>query len=275
MKTSGFCFGNISLLSESFENHKTNKYWTLIYARKAAGMYILDDNLVCLNDGDLLYFPPGVGFSFSSDDLGDEYCANIDAVVIRFDETWLDSLLGVFHDLNDEILKIKEARTPAMVSGLKWLSLSSLMNDLSACRDVRRPRLMMEILELVSTRKDMVPIAPAVVPDESVSEKMQKIERYIDCNVYGKITLDDLASYVGMNRTYFCLFFKKHFHRSMTEYINERKVGLSSGMLLGTDKPIGVISAECGFTSVTYFNRIFRKIKGMSPSRYRSEHKNI
>lgn len=274
MKTPGFCFGNIALLTKSAENHKTNKYWTLIYARKGAGMYLLEGNLVCLNDGDLLYFPPGVGFSFSADDLGDEYSSNVDAVVLRFDESWLDSLLSVFHDLNGEVLRIKETRTPAMVSGLKWLSLSSLMNDFSSCGEERRPRLVMEILELLSTQKDMVSISAIVVPEESIPEKRDKIVRYIDCNLYGRITLDDIASYVGMNRTYFCLFFKKHFNMSMTGYINERKVELASGMLLGTDKPVGDIATDCGFSNVTYFNRIFRKVKGMSPSSYRSQYRN-
>lgn len=272
MKSAGYISGNMDILLQYAENQKSNRYWTLIYVRKGTGMYLLERDLKCLNEGDILFFPPGLEYSFSSADLGDEYNVNVDAVVLRFDEAWLDALLGVFHGMNMAVLKIKEVRNAMYISGLKWLSLSSLMTEIRACEPSRKARISLDILELLSSRTDMIPITQAVFQDESVAKKVQKIELYIGCNIYRKITLDEISSYLGMNRTYFCLFFKKHFGKGLTEYVNERRVEVASSMLSATDKPIGDIGVECGFKTVNYFNRIFRNIKGVSPGEFRKKY---
>ena len=273
MNNSGCIFGDMSLLTQIADNQKNNKFWTLLYIKKGAGIYLLDGHLRGLSDGDLLFFPPRLGYSFSSDDLGDEYNINIDASVFLFDEAWLDALLGVFHGLSEMILKIKGMRSAMYVSGLKWMSLSSLMDEMSQCGPASQSHLIMKILEQISDGKDMLPLTLEVKGEESVSEKLTRIKRYVDCNIYRKITLEEVAGYAGMNRTYFCLFFKKHFKISLTEYINSRKTDIASSMLLHTDKPIADIAKECGFTTVNYFNRIFRNIMGVSPGEYRNARK--
>ena len=273
MNTSGCRLGGITLLTQNAENQKNNKFWTLLYVKKGAGIYLIDGHLRGLNDGDLLFFPPRLDYSFSSDDIGDEYNVNISAAVLRFDESWLDALLAVFHGLGDMVLKIKSMRSAMYVSGLKWMSLSSLMNEMTECGQSSHPYMILKILEQISDGKDMLPLTAAVDPDESVDEKLTKIRRYIDCNIYRKISLDEISGYIGMNRTYFCLFFKKHFKVSLTEYINSRKTDIASAMLAQTDKPVADIASECGYTTVNYFNRIFRKVKGVSPCEYRNSRK--
>lgn len=247
----------------------------MVFIRKGIGMYLLDGNLKTLNEGDLLFFPPRLDFSFSSVDLGDEYNVNINASVFRFDESWLDALLGVFHEMNTVILKIKETRSAMFVSGLKWMSLSTLMNESAVCDVSERPQKIMKILSLVSDEKDMLPLTSSALPDESISEKLAKIERFIECNVYRKISLDEISTYAGMNRTYFCLFFKKHFDVGLTDYVNRKKVEIASSILQSTEDSISDVAAQCGFTTVNYFNRIFKNIKGVTPVGYRNAHKNV
>lgn len=275
MKNCGCMFGNMSVLTEYAENQKINKFWTLVFIRKGVGMYLLDGDLKTLNEGDLLFFPPKLDYSFSSADLGDEYNVNIDASVFRFDESWLDALLGVFHEMNSVILNIKETRSAMFVSGLKWMSLSTLMNEAAVCEASERPQKIMKILSLVSDEKDMIQLTKTSSPDESVSEKLARIGRYIECNVYRKISLDEISAYAGMNRTYFSLFFKKHFDVCLTDYINAKKVEIASNILQSTDDPISDVAAQCGFTTVNYFNRIFKNIKGVTPVGYRNAHKNV
>lgn len=271
MKNSGYILGSLNVLMKHAENQKSNRCWTLVYVRTGIGMYILEGELRALNEGDIILFPPALEYSFSSVDLGDEYNVNVDAVVLRFDEAWLDTLLSVFHGLGTMILKVREIRRAMYVSGLKWLSLSSLMTDLRACEQPRQARIILDILERLATEKDMIPITRTVHPDESVAEKVKKIELFIDCNIYRKISLDEISSYLNMNRTYFCLFFKKKFGTGLTEYMNERRISKASVMLATTDKLIGDIASECGFKTVNYFNRIFRNVKGLTPGEYRKK----
>lgn len=275
MKACGYIFGDMSLLTQCPKIQKDNKCWTLIFVRKGNGIYLLGGELRALNEGDILFFPPKLDYSFASIDLGDEYNVNIDASVLRFDESWLDALLGVFHEMDDVILRIKEMRSAMFVSGLKWMSISTLMNESATCKDSARPQKIMSILDLVSDRKDMMPLTFSVNPEETVPVRLNKITRFIECNVYNKISLDEISAYAGMNRTYFCLFFKKHFGVGLTEYVNIKRIDLASGILLSTDDPVSSVAAQCGFTTVNYFNRIFRNIKGVTPGEYRNAHKNV
>ena len=82
---SGYVIGNEDLLNKISVNQINNKGWTLVYIKGGNGMYLLDDTLRCLNEGDLILLPPRVDFSFAADDLGDEYNVNIAAVVFQFE----------------------------------------------------------------------------------------------------------------------------------------------------------------------------------------------
>lgn len=85
------------------------------------------------------------------------------------------------------------------------------------------------------------------------------------------MTLEDIASYVGMNKTYFCLFFKKHYGTGLIEYVNSMKLDMACAMLLKSDASIADIATQCGFRTVTYFNRVFKAAKGVSPKEYRTK----
>ena len=104
MNKSGYILGGMDMLTKHAENQKTNIFWTLVYIRKGIGMYLLDSDLRPVNQGDILLLPPRISYSFSAAELGDEYNANIDAVVLRFDNAWLTDLLAVFRTMNQVVL---------------------------------------------------------------------------------------------------------------------------------------------------------------------------
>ena len=56
---------------------------------------------------------------------------------------------------------------------------------------------------------------------------------------------------------------------SFTEYLNQKRLETASVMLLKPDASIADVAVACGYPTVTYFNRIFRKFRGMTPSEYR------
>ena len=65
--------GGMDVIAQSSETQKTNKYWTFIYVKSGAGLYILEGRLRVLNDGDLIIIPPRISYSFMAEDLEDEY----------------------------------------------------------------------------------------------------------------------------------------------------------------------------------------------------------
>lgn len=272
MRKAGYQVGTIDLLVKGIVNQNNNTSYNLLYVRKGRGMYLLDERLVCLNEGDLLFFPPGSSFSFSSQDLGDEYNESIDAVTLHFDEQWLTTLLQVFTRHGGTVLRLREKDTVSAIIGPKWLKVSSLLNRLSGVSPHDEAMIVLDILDMLADNSDMVSLCEIHTSEATDAQnKLERIRNYIDCHLAERITLDDVAEYAGMNRTYFCLFFKKHMGMPLIDYINGIKVETACRMLKTEALPISDISDRCGFKTVTYFNRVFKNIVGISPTEYRKK----
>jgi YesN/AraC family two-component response regulator len=273
MKQSGYRFGGIDLLIENSDNQRKSKRWTLIYIKGGIGMYKLEGSLRSLNQGDMLILPPMIDSRFDSESLGDEYNENMDALVLQFNESWLDELINVFPSMSTTVLKIREIKNPLSVIGPKWMKISSLLTDYISADALNRPLNVISILSQISTATDVYPIINFQPEEEfSIPQKIEMINRYISCNLRNKISLEDVSSYVRMSRTYFCMFFKNHFNEGFAEYINRKRIEKACQMLAATNKDIESIVAECGFKTVPYFTRVFSKIKGTTPGKYRVAH---
>ena len=74
-----------------------------------------------------------------------------------------------------------------------------------------------------------------------------------------------------MSRIYFSVFFKSQYGEGFADYVNRKRVQRSQELLLLTDKPLPSIASECGFKTVQYYNRIFKKITGTTPATYRKK----
>lgn len=266
----GYRVGNIDLLFDRAENQSSNRFWTLVYVRSGSGMYMAEGRLCTLNESDMLFFPPRAQYSFVSEDLGDEYNISIDAVIFHFDERWIDCLLKVFPSYSHLALCLKEMNSVLSVSGTKWYKVSTILSSMNPSDPEKMSLDILTLLFLLSEPSDLTPVSSQIEYNESdISEKVARIDRYISCNLHNKIALEDISRYVGMNKSYFCLFFKKHYGVSMIDYLNGLRVQKAIGLLKSTRMQVSDIAAECGFPTVTYFNRIFRKVTGQTPSQCR------
>lgn len=270
MSRAGYSIGTISLVTQHIEYKRNNKSWTLVYVRKGSGMYIIDGRLTSLNDTDLIFLPPTVHFSFDSKDLGDEYNESVDAVVFRFNENWLKAFLEVFHTYRDVMMALKEMKNAVSIYGPKWMKVSSLMNELISCEPHREAGIILDLLCLLSDSRDKVCITSVAEQAGDVKEKIEKIDRFLSCNLLNRFSLEEIAAYAGMNKTYFCLFFKKHYNTGLIEYVNKLKVEKACGILINKNIPVADIAKECGFANIPYFNRVFKSIKGVSPREFRN-----
>ena len=97
------------------------------------------------------------------------------------------------------------------------------------------------------------------------------IRIFVTCNAYRNISLDDVVRHVGMNKSAFCTFFKQSIGKTFITYLNEYRIELACQLLKQENISISEICYHVGFTDIPYFNRVFKKHKGCSPSQYRCE----
>ncbi len=99
--------------------------------------------------------------------------------------------------------------------------------------------------------------------------RAQMIFDYIAKHYSEPITSKHLADLCHVNESYFCRFFKKSFGKTPLSYLNEYRAEKAALLLRESQKSITEIALETGFENSNYFTRIFRKIKGVSPSVFR------
>ena len=107
--------------------------------------------------------------------------------------------------------------------------------------------------------------------EEEYNYHVSKAKDYIEIHYAEPITLDALASYLGLHKSYFCTIFKKATKQSFCSYTNMVRVEKSKDLLKeGTDS-ILEIALSVGFSSASYFNTTFKKLVGMTPIEYRNQ----
>ncbi len=99
-------------------------------------------------------------------------------------------------------------------------------------------------------------------------EKLLPVLEYICENYAEPISLSDVCGVVNLNEYYFCRLFKKITGSTLTEYINFVRVCMAEKLFM-SDVSITEISYQSGFSSLSYFNRVFKKYKGYSPSEFK------
>ena len=90
-------------------------------------------------------------------------------------------------------------------------------------------------------------------PATSQLQKEHLLFDYIAKHYREKLTTADLADFCHINESYFCRFFKKHFGRTPTEYLNEYRIEKAIELLRNTSKSITEIAIETGFEDISYF----------------------
>lgn len=101
--------------------------------------------------------------------------------------------------------------------------------------------------------------------------QLKQVLLYIESNYSNCITLNDIARCANMNSRYFCKFFKDMTHKTPIEYLNYYKIQYACDEISITDKNITEIAFDCGFNDLSYFIKVFKKFKGITPYQYLKE----
>ena len=99
-------------------------------------------------------------------------------------------------------------------------------------------------------------------------ENIKKAAIYIKQHYSQPLTLDDMASHINMNRSYFCRCFSEIMHTTPFEYLLQTRIDNSCLLLKSTSLSVGEIAGQCGFNSFSYFSKTFKRFIGVSPSEY-------
>lgn len=92
-----------------------------------------------------------------------------------------------------------------------------------------------------------------------------KVKSYVEANYMKQIGLDDIASAVGLEKSYLGRVFKKSEGKSIMAYVEEFRMGKADS-LIRKGKTVAEAASEVGFSNPAYFSKRYKILKGRSPS---------
>lgn len=126
------------------------------------------------------------------------------------------------------------------------------------------------LLEIFADHLSMKSNQIVVQSTNSEPPVITKAKQYIREHHTEDLSLGQVAEAVHTSLFYFCKLFRKVTGTTFTEFVSRTRVEKAKNLLLNPNLRISEIAYAVGFQSLTHFNRVFKKVVGESPTRYRS-----
>ena len=110
---------------------------------------------------------------------------------------------------------------------------------------------------------------------EADHERINVVFHHMSNNFKSEISLEAISSIANMTPNAFCRYFKQRTGKTFSNFLNEMRIEYAGKMIAGSNETFGNIAIESGFNSISYFNRKFKQITGLSPLLYRKKYTTI
>lgn len=111
------------------------------------------------------------------------------------------------------------------------------------------------------------------VQSEAEDPNMKKLLEYLGDHYAEPLTLTGVAKHFHFNPSYLSSYFSTHNKEGFIEYLNRIRIEEATKLLMQGTKSISEISGMVGYSDHSYFCKVFKKIKGLSPSQYKRKQK--
>jgi len=132
---------------------------------------------------------------------------------------------------------------------------------------------------LFSMEETLYHVEAALARSKTLGNETQRIVRkaiaYLYEHYMESISLDDAARYVGMSKEYLARCFHQEMGVTLVTYLNRYRVKQAKAFLDEGERSLTEVALEIGFSSNTYFSRVFKQEVGMSPSEYKQISKQL
>jgi AraC-like DNA-binding protein len=99
-------------------------------------------------------------------------------------------------------------------------------------------------------------------------QRLKVVYAYIEAHYQEKMDIIDMARLTHLTHAAFCRYFKKMTLMTFTEFVNQYRVNQAKKLLL-LDNTVTEVCFQCGFESLSYFNRVFKKVTGLNPMQFK------
>ena len=242
--------------------HITNQNM-LIYMHSDGGSIVCSEKLYPIQEG-VLCFVGGRKYHYTMPDEPKDY----DRSKVFVSDEELQKILALFpENAGFQKLFTEEAFVYARIGEDQREEVERLYEEMEKCSD---RNVFGDVVRFSNYAKLLAYLSENIL--ESVSPNtglMYRALDFINNNICEDIGVDDICAAVHSSKYHFCRQFKKATGMTVMNYILKTRIVLAQSMLLKEEISIGEVSERCGFSSISYFCRVFKEDTRRTPLQYR------
>jgi AraC-like DNA-binding protein len=241
--------------------------YELTLITKGTGKRLVGDSHENFVQGDLVLCGSGLPHTWSSEPFQQE---NVGAVVIQFSETFINGLTQ-FTECGEIRNLLSASSRGLLFDETVSAAIAKSIVKLPSQKGVGRITSLLKILQKLSESEHSTLSTEFYTASRSkeTENRINKICQFIQDHATENITVDEVSAMIHLSKSAFCKFFKRTMKTNFSDYVNDIRIANACYQLAETDKPVRGIAMDTGFESLTYFNRIFLRKKGRTPSAFR------
>lgn len=248
----------------------------LTWILKGEGTLVVDNNMYPFKPNEIYYIGANLPHVFKSDPIyfSQKSKKTVEAITIHFNPN--GKLAGLFDlaEMKQIQVFLQKHNNGFMIPSDHITDVAHKMQMVSKTKGIDQVIAFLEILKKFITIPKLKELTSASTIEnlsENVGVRLSEIYHFILANYENNITLEDVAQQAHMTPQAFCRYFKKRTHHTFVSFLNEVRINEACKKLTagaGDNISISTIAYNCGFNTVTHFNRVFKSVVGKSPHEY-------
>jgi len=244
--------------------------YELVYVEAATGIRHVGQNISSFMESDLVLIGsniPHLNFDYG---LKTAYRQ----IVVQLKENFLGEAIEESPELSEIKKLFDRAYLGLSFGGETKKKVSEKLKDLQKSDHFKQLLSLLEIFQILATSDEVVELNEQ---DTSVKLflndkiRMGAIYKYIHANYNEDPDVNVVAANVHLSAPAFCRYFKKQTRMTFTEFVNQYRISQAKTLFV-QGKNVSETCFEVGFESLSYFNKLFKKIAGMNPSDFRKKY---
>jgi len=191
------------------------------------------------------------------------------AISIYFNENYLGNSFWQLEEMKGARKFVAKTSRGLQIHGKPKEALAKIIHDLKNSSGVQKLLLFLMLLKkLTESKGEFLAVSPSGDFKSEEGKRMNAILQFTFRESHRKIYLDEVAEVANLSVEAFCRYFKMHTLKTYTSFLNEVRVSNACRLLINKDLTVLDVCYQSGFSNVSNFNRIFKKVIGKQPSKY-------
>ena len=265
-----FTFDHVRITPDKQIGRHSQSGYELDYIITGRGIRTLGSVSEPFQEGEVVLVPPEVPHHWEFDPEAVDRGGCIENISFHFPSTFPEKLAEMFPELSARMLQLQDLTEAVLYKGAVKERLVKILMEMDGASPEARSAGAVSLMTELANLGETVRVS-SISKLSSAEKRLEKIRVYVHCNYARPITIEEIASYVSMNRTAFCAFYKKEKGKTFITALNEFRLEMAAQLLQShPEMPVSDVAESVGFGTLPHFTRCFTKWKGVSPGRWRS-----